>query len=168
MSHYNECPDLETLFTGLAENSQEARAHLESCPVCAAIVEDHRQLEKDLLRLADPLPPPDFVHAVMAKVEAHPAPVRREVWTGIGIFAASLVAVVLSFVLDASAAGQVGTAIASGVVTLRNASMALFHGLGALWETSALPVTAVASALLVFFLFGLRSLGLTSDSRVTT
>ncbi len=166
MSPHLDCPDLESLFTGLAESAPDARAHLKTCPACAAIVEEHRQLEKDLLRLADPLPPPDFVQAVMAKVDAQPAPVRREVWTGVGIFAASLVAVVLTFVLDANAAGEVGTAIASGVVNLRHALMALFHGVGTLWETSALPVTAVASVLLVFFLFGLRSLA--SEPRVTT
>ncbi len=166
MNHHIECPDLETLFIGLDEGASEARAHLDACPACAAIVEEHRQLEKDLLRIADPLPPPDFLFSVMAKVDAHPVPMRREVWTGLGILAASLIGIVLTFVLDANAAGQLGTAIGSGVVTVRNASVALFHGLGALWETSALPVTAVASALLVFFLFGLRSLA--SDTRVTT
>ena len=39
----------------------------------AQLLEEHRQLEKDLLRLADPMPPADFVHAVMAKVATAPA-----------------------------------------------------------------------------------------------
>src|SRR5687767_11154058 len=39
-----------------------------------ALLEEHRQLEKDLLRLADPLPPPDFVNKVMLKVATAPAP----------------------------------------------------------------------------------------------
>ena len=55
-------PELNALLAELAD-SDEARDEL---------IEEHRQLEKDLLRLVDPLPPHDFVQSVMKKVAATP------------------------------------------------------------------------------------------------
>lgn len=69
-----QCPDLEVLFIELEAGHGPALEHAEGCPLCAAVLEEHRQLEKDLFRLADPLPPPDLVHQVMARVAASPAP----------------------------------------------------------------------------------------------
>jgi anti-sigma factor RsiW len=160
-----ECPDLESLFAGLAENSPEARAHIASCPACAAVVEDHRQLEKDLLRIADPLPPADFLHKVMAKVEAQPVPASRDVWVGAAILFASLLGVLMGLGLDAGSAGKLGASLASGLVTLRTALLGLSQGISALWSTAALPVAAGASLLLLALLFGLRRLA--SDPTVT-
>ena len=44
-------------------------------------------MEKDLYRLADPLPPPTLVANVMARVATEPTPLRRELWAGIPILA---------------------------------------------------------------------------------
>ncbi len=57
----NGCPELEALVLAQSEHDPDALAHLRSCPDCAAQVEEHRQLEKDLFRLVDPLPPADLV-----------------------------------------------------------------------------------------------------------
>ena len=56
------------------------------------LLEEHRQLEKDLLRLADPLPPPDFLAKVMTRVAAAPArPVSRaDVWSAVAIVGVKL------------------------------------------------------------------------------
>ena len=154
----NTCPDLEQLFVGLSEGDEQMLAHLERCPGCAEIIEEHRQLEKDLLRISDPLPPPDFVHLVMAKVEQAPVPLRREVWTGLAIFGVA-VAAMLAFVLgDAATAGAFGTNVAAGLLSLRDGLAASGAGLKAIWTTAALPVTAAASVILVFVLFAFRRL----------
>ena len=54
------CPELETLFVGIAEGDETVLAHAAECPACSALLEEDRQLEKDLFRIQDPLPPPDF------------------------------------------------------------------------------------------------------------
>ena len=43
--------ELEAMLAELAPTEAER----------ATLLEEHRQLEKDLLRLGDPLPPPDFL-----------------------------------------------------------------------------------------------------------
>ncbi|HZA13258.1 MAG TPA: hypothetical protein VE618_02120 [Myxococcaceae bacterium] len=151
------CPDLEALFIGLDEGRPEALQHAHTCPRCAAIVEDHRQLEKDLFRIADPLPPPDFVQSVMARVQSAPVPVRREVWTGLAILLVSLAAAVV-LVVDSGAMGVFGTELARLLLWTRSFLMAVPDALGAIWQTAGVPVTAAASILLLFVLFGLRRL----------
>ena len=89
----NACPELETLLIGAAERDADALAHLRTCPRCAALAEEHRQLEKDLFRLADPMPPLDFVQSVMARVALEPAPSRVELRTGFTILAVTLIAI---------------------------------------------------------------------------
>src|SRR2546430_11594113 len=54
---FRSCPDLEQIFEELAEGKGPALEHARGCPLCAEILEEHRQLEKDLFRLADPMPP---------------------------------------------------------------------------------------------------------------
>jgi anti-sigma factor RsiW len=151
------CPDLETLFIGLDEGRPEALQHLRTCPRCTQIVEGHRQLEKDLFRIADPLPPPDFVQKVMARVQSAPAPARQEVWTGLAILGASVGAAVF-LILDSGATGLFGTELARLLLWSRSFLMAVPDGLRAVWQTAGVPVTAAASVLLVFVLFGLRRL----------
>src|SRR5690606_35639906 len=85
-----QCPDLEVLFTELEAGEGPALDHAASCPLCSAVLGEHRQLEKDLYRLADPLPPPTLVASVMARVATEPTPLRRELWAGIPILVASL------------------------------------------------------------------------------
>ncbi|NVJ08278.1 hypothetical protein HUW63_23925, partial [Myxococcus sp. AM001] len=52
------CPDLEVLFTELEAGEGPALDHAAECDACAAVLEEHRLMEQDLYRLADPLPPP--------------------------------------------------------------------------------------------------------------
>ena len=124
--------ELEQLLKELASTDEER----------AQLLEEHRQLEKDLLRLADPMPPPDFVHAVMAKVAVAPArtPAKSEVVMAAVIVLAALGASVLAF----SAQGNVGTAgleFTRVVLQLRDTVVGLGSALEALWRTAALPLT---------------------------
>lgn len=160
------CPQLEQLFEGLITGDATVKTHLESCDSCAAIVEEHRQLEKDLLRLADPLPPPDFVHLVMAKVEKAPVPLRRELWTGAAIFLAALIGVATIVVSDAATAGALGTSVAGALLGAREFADAAGHGLRTIWSTAALPVTAFASLLFMFLLLGLRRVVAPNEARI--
>ena len=151
------CPDLEALFIGLDEGRPDALQHVRACFRCAEIVEQHRQLEKDLLRISDPLPPPDFVQSVMARVQSAPVPVRREVWTGLGILIAAVAAAVV-LIVDSGALGLFGTELARFLLWSRSFLMAVPDALRAVWQTAGVPVTAAASVLLIFVLFGLRRL----------
>ena len=160
------CPDLEELFQGLEDGDRDVQAHLSECPSCAAVVEEHRQLEKDLVRLADPLPPPDFVHQVMAKVQRAPVPVRREVWTGLSILSAAFAAIGVVFVSDAATAGAFGTTVASLIVQLSTIAAAVGQGVKTVWTTAALPVTVVASLFFLTALLGLRRLAAPAGARV--
>lgn len=161
------CPDLEQLFIGLLEGDEAMAAHAAGCEACATLVEAHRQLEKDLVRISDPLPPPNFVHLVMAKVEQAPVPLRQEVWTGAGIFAAALIGVLAVVFNDTQTAGALGAWIASSVLSLRDLFSAAGAGVRAVWVTAGLPVVALASLSFLFVLFGLRRLAPPLPHRVS-
>lgn len=124
--------ELEQLLKELAPTA-EARAQL---------LEEHRQLEKDLLRLADPLPPADFVQAVMAKVALAPAraPGRGDVVLAVSIVAAALAASVFAFAQ--SDVGGAGLEFTRLVLQLRDTAIGLGSALTAIWRTAALPLTA--------------------------
>jgi hypothetical protein len=154
-----ECPDLEVLFTELESGEHgPALAHAEGCPLCTAIIEEHRLLEKDLYRLADPLPPPDLVHKVMARVAIEPPPLRRELWTGLSILAASLVLGLGVLLSNDAALSGVGTALARFLVDGKFFLEALRSGGRALWSTAAGPVAGLLTLLLFSSLFGLKRL----------
>ena len=154
----NACPELETLLVGVAEHDAEALAHLKTCPDCAFIAEQHRQLEKDLFRLADPMPPVDFVQTVMAKVALEPAPARVELRTGLSILAVTLMGATLAFVATHGNLGLLGTRAASAVVAWRTLFFAASEALAALWSTAALPVVVSMAGLVVASTLGLRRL----------
>lgn len=160
------CPDPEALFVGLMEDRPEARAHLEACEDCAALVEDHRQLEKDLLRLSDPLPPPDFVHQVMARVEAEPVPAGREWLSFAGIAGAALAGVVVLVASDAATAGSWGARVAEWTVGAREVLEAGADGALVVWDTAALPLTAVAAVTLMILGAAAKRLWTPSARRV--
>lgn len=163
-----ECPDLEQLFIGLDEGRPETLSHIDACPACSGIVEEHRQLEKDLLRISDPLPPPDFVHLVMAKVEAAPVPVRREIWSGISILLAAMGGIAAVLLTDSGSASMFGAAVASALLSLKSFVAAAGPAFTTIWATSALPLTVFASFVLATVLLGLRKLiGAPQDQRVT-
>jgi hypothetical protein len=152
----NGCPELETLALAAAEHDADALAHLRACPSCALLVEQHRQLEKDLFRLVDPLPPPDLVARVMARVAREPAPVRLELKTGLSILAVALMAVTLSFVASHGHIGLLGTRAADMVLTWRNLLFGASEGLRALWTTAAIPLVLTMVGLVVMSVLGLR------------
>ncbi len=155
----NACPELETLLIAAAEHDADALAHLRGCADCAALAEEHRQLEKDLFRLADPLPPPDFVQSVMARVALAPAPARVELRTGLSILALTLMAATLAFVAAHGNLGLLGTRAASAVVAWRTVFFAASEALAAIWSTAALPLVVTMAGLVVVSTLGLRRLG---------
>jgi len=154
----NGCPELETLMVAVAEHDAEALAHLRSCPGCAVLAEEHRQLEKDLARLVDPMPPPDFVHTVMARVALEPAPARVELRTGLSILAVTLMGATLAFVAAHGNLGLLGTRAASAVVAWRNLFFAASEALSAIWSTAALPMVITMAGLVIVSTLGVRRL----------
>ncbi len=154
----NACPELETLMVGVAEHDADALAHLRNCPDCAFLAEEHRQLEKDLARLVDPLPPSDFVHSVMARVALAPAPVRVELRTGLSILAVTLMGATLAFVATHGSLGLLGTHAASAIVTWRNFFFGASEALAAVWSTAALPLVVAMAGLVVMSTLGVRRL----------
>ncbi len=153
-----ECPDLEDLFNALEAGEGSALEHAGQCPLCTAIIEEHRLLEQDLYRLADPLPPPDLVHKVMARVAAEPTPARRELVTGLSILAASVVAGLGLLLFSDAALSGASTSLARLVVDGTALFEALLSGAHALWSTAAGPVAALLSLILFSSLFALKRL----------
>lgn len=154
----NACPELETLMVAAAEHDADALAHLRSCPDCAFLAEEHRQIEKDLSRLVDPLPPVNFVHAVMAQVALEPAPTRVELRTAVSILAVTLMGATLAFVSAHGNLGLLGTRTASAVVAWRNLFFAASEALAAVWSTAALPLAVAMAGLIVVSTLGVRRL----------
>jgi hypothetical protein len=154
----NGCPELEALVLAQSEHDPDALAHLRGCPDCAALLEEHRQLEKDLFRLVDPLPPPDLVARVMARVATEPAPVRVEMKTAFSILAVTLMAAILTFVANHGNIGLLGVRAASGVITWRHVMIGVTEALGAIWSTAALPFVVAMAGLLACSVWGLRRL----------
>lgn len=142
--------ELEALLAQLAPNELER----------AALLEEHRQLEKDLLRLADPLPPPDFLSKVMSKVAQAPlAPVSRsDVWSAAAIIGLALALAAVALGTSGGISGGYGIALASLAVTLRDGVVAMGSGLFALWTTAALPTVLGLSGVLAATLMAFRRL----------
>jgi hypothetical protein len=153
-----QCPELETLFTELELGEGPALQHAYGCDDCRLILEEHRQLEKDLYRLADPLPPPTLVMNVMARVAEEPAPFRRELWTALPILLVSLAAGAgLVFTNDALLS-RLSTTLARVATSSGSFLGALNTGADALWATAAVPIALAVLALLVLPLLGLKRL----------
>ena len=153
-----QCPDLEVLFTELEAGEGPALDHAAECPLCGAILEEHRQLEKDLYRLADPLPPPTLVANVMARVATEPTPLRRELWSGVPIWLASLAVGLGLLITNDRALSRLGAALASLVTDGKALLQGLATGANALWHTAAGPVAALLVFLLIISLTGLKRL----------
>jgi hypothetical protein len=130
--------ELKALLEELAP-SEEARAKL---------LEEHRQLEKDLFRLSDPLPPADFVAQVMKRVAESPVKVSKaDVATAVGIVFVTVALAVVAL-LAGGGVGSVGLVLARLAVNVRDGLVALGSGLLALWKTAALPSVVALSMLL--------------------
>ena len=149
MSEIND-PELEALLAELAPTEAER----------VFLLEEHRQLEKDLLRLADPLPPPDFLASVMSRVAEAPArPLSRaDVWSAVAIVGVTMSLAVIALLVSGGVTGGFGLALASLVVKLREALVASGSALLALWTTAALPTVLGLSLLLAATLTAFRRL----------
>ncbi|GHG77088.1 hypothetical protein [Comamonas sp. JC664] len=152
------CPDLEVLFTELEAGEGPALDHAAECEACAAVLEDHRLMEQDLYRLADPLPPPTLVASVMARVSTEPVPRRREVWSGLAILLTSMLGGLGYLVMSDQALGRLGTGLASVLVQGRPFVEGLLSGVNALWSTAGLSVACSLAFLLLTSLYGLKRL----------
>jgi hypothetical protein len=152
------CPDLEVLFTEVAEGEGPAFDHSKTCATCAAVLEAHRELETDLFHLQDPFPPANFVPAVMAKVAAAPVSTSVELKTGLAILGGALALAFVLLVARGATAGQMGISVAHWVVELRAILLGLCTGVAMAWKTAAVPVAATLAALLALSLVGLKKL----------
>jgi hypothetical protein len=146
----NDDAELQALLAELAPTESER----------ALLLEEHRQLEKDLLRLADPLPPPDFLAKVMTRVAEAPArPISRaDVWSAVAIVGIALALAVVALLVSGGVSGGFGLAMASLVVKLREGLVAVGSAIQALWATAALPTALGLSLLLAAVLTGFRRL----------
>lgn len=155
-------PDAETeaLLRELAKSDGERDLLLEA----------HRQLEKDLLRLADPPPPPDFLAKVMTRVAAEPArPVSRaDIWSAVAIIAVTLSLALVAILSSGGASGAFGLALASLVVKLREGGVALGSALVALWTTAALPTVVALSLFLAAALAAFRRFAQPTAAKVVS
>jgi predicted anti-sigma-YlaC factor YlaD len=151
-----ECPDLETLLLSQADGSLDCQEHVDSCPKCAALLEEHRQLEKDLFRLVDPLPPVDLVARVMQRVAVEPLPLRAEMRVGLSILAATLMAAVLSFVATHGPIGLLGASAARSFVSWKTTLFGLNNAVQVAWSTTTIPLAVSLSLILFLSLVGLR------------
>ena len=123
----------------------------------ARLLEEHRQLEKDLLRLADPPPPPDFLSKVMTRVATEPKPMSRtDVLSAVAIIGVTLSLAVLALLASGGATGGFGLQLASLVVKLREGAVAFGSGLAVVWSTAALPLVLSLSLMLGASLAALR------------
>jgi hypothetical protein len=122
--------------------------------------EEHRQLEKDLLRLADPLPPADFLACVMARVQAEPARrlSSRELVAGLLITTLLASGALLSVSVD-GAAGLLSKLVQMTVLT-HDCSVAAKSAVTNLWNTAPLPMLVALSLVLVSSLGLLRRVAL--------
>jgi anti-sigma factor RsiW len=151
-----ECPDLETLLMAQADGSGDCQAHVAACPSCAALLEEHRLLEKDLFRLFDPNPPADLVAKVMSRVQAEPPPFRVEMRVGISILAAAVMAAVLSFVATHGPIGLLGATAARALVSWKTVFFGLNNAVQVAWSTTTIPLAVSTSLVLFVSLVGLR------------
>jgi hypothetical protein len=151
-----ECPDFETLLFSQLDGSTDCAEHLASCARCAALVEEHRQLEKDLFRLVDPPPPTDLVARVMERVAAEPLPLRAEIRVGLPILAATLMAAVLSFVATRGSIGLVGATTARALLAWKSTFFHLSSAMQVAWSTTTVPLAVCLSLVLFLSLVGLR------------
>jgi hypothetical protein len=161
------------MTTPLNDDEQElARLFAEAAPDALereALEEAHRQLEKDLLRLADPLPPADFVASVMAKVEAEPKRVSSsEIGSAIAIAFLGLAASAVAFVRSGATPEGVTLQFAQSVVSAREVLVGFGSGLAAVWRTAGLPISVMFAVLVMVTLVGLRRLVAPENARVVS
>ena len=126
-----------------------------------ALLEEHRQLEKDLLRLADPLPPADFVHRVMQRVAAAPAPAMaaRDVALATFITLAAFAAGIFAWVAHGTGLEGFALSLANLAVSAKLTLAGFGSAFEAIWRTAAVPVAMALTAMLVSSVVALKKLG---------
>ena len=126
----------------------------------AALLEEHRQLEKDLLRLADPLPPPDFLSNVMARVAAQPARPLAQADVRSMMFITGLAATLgtIALLTSGAPAGCLGLTLGSLAVKGHEGWVVTETAVQALWATAAVPLSLTLTVLLMAMLTVLRRL----------
>ncbi len=152
------CPDIELLLVEVAEGSGPLFDHARRCEHCSAMLEEHRQLEKDLFRLADPLPPPDFTQQVMARVAAQPAPVRVNVALGLAIAVTAFGLGLFTLVSSGVGVSTIGSLAGSGVIAAKSFYVGTEKAISLLWATQALPMAVSLLLVLLICLFALKRL----------
>jgi predicted anti-sigma-YlaC factor YlaD len=158
------CPDIEVLLAEVAEGSGPLLEHARGCEHCSAILEEHRQLEKDLFRLADPLPPPDFTHLVMARVAAQRAPMHLNVAVGLAIAVTAFGLGIFTLVSTGGGVSTVGALAGSALITAKSFWVGTQKAVSLLWAAEALPMAVSLFIVLLICLFALKRL--VGDSRV--
>lgn len=153
-------PELDAMLRELAPTELEREA----------LLEEHRQLEKDLLRLADPMPPPDFLQNVMKRVESAPARAvtKGEVATAAGIVTVTMAAAVVALFTVGSGSSGFGLALAELAIRVRDALVAMGSALVAVWSTAALPLAVGLFVTVGLSLFALKRWAAPTPAKVTT
>lgn len=152
------CPEIELLLAEVAEGSGPLLEHARRCAGCSAIVEEHRQLEKDLFRLADPLPPVDFTQRVMLMVAAEPAPIRLNLAVGLAIAATAFGLGLFTLVSSGVGVSRVGSLAGSVLIAAKSFSVGTQKAISLLWATESLPMAVSLLLVLLICLFALRRL----------
>jgi anti-sigma factor RsiW len=158
------CPDIELLFAEVAHGSGPLLEHAHQCERCSAILEEHRQLEKDLFRLADPPPPANFTQQVMARVAAQPAPIHANVALGLAISVTAFGLGIFTLLSTGGGLSTVGTVAGSVLITAKSFWVGSQKAVSLLWATQALPMAVSLFVVLLLCLFALKRLA--GDARV--
>jgi hypothetical protein len=162
---FEGCPPPEALLDEAGPGPGEVLEHAKGCESCAAVIEEHRQLEKDLARLVDPLPPPDFLRQVMERVASAPTPARSEIWGGAAIVTLALALSAITFFAGGGELGGVAAWTAAVLIHLHEWVIALSSGLSAVWSTTGAALATCLGALLFLSLLGLHRLAKVSPEK---
>lgn len=152
------CPEIELLLAEAVNGSGPLLEHAARCKECSAILEEHRQIEKDLFRLVDPLPPPDFTQNVMARVAAQRAPIRVNIALGLAIAATAFGLGIFTLVSSGLGVSAVGTLAGSALITAKSLWVGTQKGVSLLWEAQALPLAVSLLIVLMISIFTLKHL----------
>ena len=131
--------------------AREVQEHVRGCEVCARILNELAAAREDLVRLADPLPPPEAWRRIATTAEERRAPRRR--WlaaTGVALAASVAAALVLlnpalrtAGVKDAPSTTVAGTTAAADIGQLQAQSRYLERAVLDLnGNTESMPVSA--------------------------
>lgn len=152
------CPQIEQLLIEQAEGRGPALEHARLCERCSQLLEEHRQLERELFRLSDPFPPLDFTRQVMAKVAAQPAPMRINLGVGLAIAAIAFALGLIALVAAGAGPSTVGSLIGSTLIIAKSLWVGSQKSVSLLWATESLPMAISLFAILLICVFALRRL----------